>query len=79
MDQVAKMQLLPQDKFKDITPVKETIKEFEIKTKSLRIYLIKDEPGHLIILAGKKNNQRGDIKEFRSIKKRYIEFKTKMK
>src|SRR4051812_42788988 len=53
MDQVASMQLLPVHKFKDITPRKEIVKEFEIKTPDLRIYLIKEE-GHVIILGGKK-------------------------
>ena len=57
MNQVANLQRLPVQKFRDITPRKETVKEFEIKTSDLRIYLIKEE-GHIIILSGKKNTQR---------------------
>jgi predicted XRE-type DNA-binding protein len=61
MDQVANLQRLPVQKFRDITPTKETVKEFEIKTPDLRIYLIK-EKGHIIILGGKKNTEGDDIK-----------------
>lgn len=74
MDQIANMQLLPVQKFRDITPKKETVKEFEIKTPGLRIYLIKEE-GHIVILGGKKNTQGDDIKRFRSIKQRYLQSK----
>ena len=74
MDQVANMQLLPANKFRDITPTKDAVKEFEIKTPDLRIYLIK-ELGHIIILGGKKNTQADDIKKFRSIKQRYLQSK----
>lgn len=74
MEQVANKQLLPVQKFRDITPRKETVKEFEIKTKSLRIYMIKEE-GHIVILGGKKNSQGDDIGKFRAIKKRYLQSK----
>ena len=74
MNQVSNLQRLPVQKFRDITPGKETVKEFEIKTNDLRIYLIKEE-GHIIILAGKKNTQSEDIRQFRSIKLRYLQSK----
>lgn len=74
MNQVANLQRLPVQKFRDITPRKETVKEFEIKTSDLRIYLIKEE-GHIIILSGKKNTQSEDIKKFRAIKQRYLQSK----
>lgn len=74
MDQLANMQLLPVQKFRDVTPRKERVKEFEIKTPDLRIYLIKEE-GHIIILGGKKNTQSEDIRKFRSIKQQYIQSK----
>jgi putative component of toxin-antitoxin plasmid stabilization module len=74
MTRVANGELLPHTKFKDITPKGEKIKEFEIKKGDLRIYLIKEE-GHVIILGGKKNSQKEDIRKFRSIKKRYLESK----
>jgi putative component of toxin-antitoxin plasmid stabilization module len=74
MDQIANLQLLPQGKFKDITPKNDPVKEYEIKKNELRIYLIKSD-GHIIILGGKKGNQKKDIARFRSIKKEYIESK----
>src|SRR5688572_18894467 len=49
MSQVADLKLLPVEKFRDITPVKETVKEFEIKKGDLRVYLIKEE-GHIVII-----------------------------
>jgi hypothetical protein len=79
MDQVANMKLLPQDKFKEITPAKESVKEYEVKSRNLRAYPIKDEGGHMIILAGKKNTKRSDINEFQSIKKQYLEYKNATK
>lgn len=74
MDQIANMKLLPVQKFRDITPKKETVREFEIKAPDLRIYLIKEE-GHIVILGGKKNTQGDDIQKFRSIKQRYLQSK----
>jgi putative component of toxin-antitoxin plasmid stabilization module len=74
MDQVANLKRLPEKKFRDITPAKETVKEFEIKKGDLRIYLIKED-GHIVIIGGKKNTQHEDIRQFRSIKKRYLDSK----
>jgi putative component of toxin-antitoxin plasmid stabilization module len=74
MNQVADLKRLPKDKFRDITPKKETIKEFEIKKGDLRVYLIKEE-GHIVILGGKKGTQDEDIREFQSVKRRYLQSK----
>ena len=74
MNQVANLQRLPVEKFRDITAAKEVVKEFEIKTGDLRIYLIKEDE-HIVILGGKKNTQSDDIKRFRSLKKRYLQSK----
>lgn len=74
MNQVANLERLPVEKFRDITPSKEIIKEFEIKAGDLRIYLIKEDE-HIVILGGKKNTQPDDIKRFRSAKKRYLQSK----
>lgn len=74
MNQVAQMKRLPKEKFKDITPTKETVKEFEIKKGDLRVYVIKEQ-GHIVVLGGKKSTQDEDIKQFRSIKKRYLDSK----
>lgn len=74
MNQVAQMRRLPKEKFRDITPAREAVKEFEIKKGDIRIYVIKDD-GHIVVLAGKKGSQDEDIKLFRSIKKRYMDSK----
>jgi putative component of toxin-antitoxin plasmid stabilization module len=68
------MNRLPKEKFRDITPQKQQVKEFEIKKGDLRVYLIKEQ-GHIVILGGKKGLQNEDVKQFRSIKQRYLESK----
>lgn len=74
MNQVAQMKRLPRQKFRDITPKKELIKEFEIKKGDIRVYIIKEQ-GHIVVLGGKKSAQDEDIKQFRSIKNRYLNSK----
>jgi len=63
------------NKKKDITPDKAHIKEYEYRTKHLRIYAIKQKDGKIIILGGFKNRQKRDIRKFRQIKKQLIELK----
>lgn len=72
MDFVANNRTLPKTKFRDITPKKENVKEYEFKTKHLRIYAIHKPGGKIIVLGGFKNNQKSDINLFRSIKKQYL-------
>ena len=76
MEEVAQMRRLPREKFRDITPAKESIKEFEIKKGDLRVYVIKED-GHIVVLGGKKGDQDEDIKQLRSIKRRYLDSKKK--
>jgi len=73
MEDVANGRSLPVNKFKDITPTKELVKEYEFKSKNLRVYAIKKENGKIIILGGYKNKQKKDIRKFRSIKRRFLE------
>lgn len=75
MNEVANRKSLPKEKFRDITPDKESVKEYEFKKGDLRVYAIKDAAGHIVILGGKKNSQKRDIKSFRSIKHRYLRSK----
>ena len=47
---------------------------WEIKTKNLRLYLIHLKPlGKVILLGGKKNNQKQDLRQYRSLKVELIE------
>jgi len=68
-------QNLPSEKKKDITPENEDIKEYEYRTKHLRIYAIKKKGGKIIILGGFKNRQKKDIKRFRNIKNQLVNSK----
>ncbi len=70
MQQVSDLKQLPINKHRDITPKNESVKEYEFKSKHLRIYTIHDKKnGRIIVLAGKKTTQKLDIKKFRAIKK----------
>lgn len=69
---------LPSEKKKDITPKCEFVKEYEFRSKNLRIYAIKQANGKLIILGGLKKNQSKDIAKFRLIKNRYLIFYKKL-
>ncbi|MBK9985379.1 MAG: hypothetical protein IPP15_24070 [Saprospiraceae bacterium] len=64
--------LLPETKFKNITPVKESVNEYEFKSKHLRVYAIQKTGGKIIVLGGFKNSQKRDIISFRAIKKAYL-------
>ncbi len=77
MERIADGESMPADKFKDITPSNESVKEYEIKTKNLRVYLTKTEDGKIVIIGGKKNTQKSDLRKFRSLKKQYIQSTTK--
>ena len=73
MDQVAQLKMLPQTKFKDITPKKESVKEYEFKTKHLRVYVFHmEKTGKIVAYGGYKNSQKDDIPKFRSYKSRYL-------
>lgn len=73
MDLVANGQSLPSNKFKDITPVKSDIKEYEFKSKHLRIYCIHlKKTGKIVACCGYKNQQKNDIKKFRSTKNIFV-------
>lgn len=73
MDFVANNCPLPHTKFKDLTPDKELIKEYEFKSKHLRVYAVHVKTiGKIIVLCGYKNNQKKDLVEFRSLKKQLL-------
>lgn len=62
---------LPDTKFKDVTPQGQSVKEYEFKSKHLRVYAIKKLNGKVIILGGLKTTQKADFKRFRSLKEQY--------
>ncbi|WP_291564014.1 hypothetical protein [Bacteroides sp.] len=70
MDQVANLRSLPQTKFHFYDKAKGGYREFEFKSKHLRVYGIVIDEGKLVILGGTKANQDNDTAIFRRIKKR---------
>ncbi|WP_343671699.1 hypothetical protein [Chitinophaga sp.] len=73
MDYCSNGGTLPHTKMKDITPHGETIKEYEFKSKHIRVYGIQQPGGKLIIFCGYKNSQPSDIVRFRSLKRKFME------
>lgn len=73
MEEASINNTLPEKKFKDITPAKETVKEYEFRSKNLRVYAIKKENGKIVIFGGYKNRQKKEMRKFRAIKKEYLE------
>lgn len=74
MEWVANSNPLPKTKFRNITPKKQIVKEYEFKTKHLRLYVIHIvNTGKVIVVCGCKNTQKSDIVKFRSLKKQFLE------
>lgn len=72
LHEIADLKSLPHTKFRDITPKNAVIKEYEIKTHHLRVYLFHEKnTGRIIVCGGKKSSQKTDIKHFRHIIKEY--------
>ena len=72
MDQVANLKTLPKTKFHFYNKDKGGFREFEFKSKHLRVYGIAIKEGKLIVLGGTKANQNDDTTTFRRIKEEYI-------
>ena len=76
MNEVANNRTLPYTKFRDITPKKEKVKEYEFKEGDLRVYGISKYGGKIIILGGYKNKQKKDYRTFRSMKEQFLRQET---
>lgn len=72
MEEVANLRSLPRTKFRELKGVKDNIKEYEFKSKHLRVYAIKQPNCRLVVMGGYKNSQNEDINKFRALKKQYI-------
>ncbi len=77
MEEVANCRSLPVSKFRELRKVKGNIKEYEFKSKHIRVYAIKQPGGKLIVMCGYKNSQDRDIVKFRELKKEYLNFSSK--
>jgi hypothetical protein len=55
MQQVAELKTLPKEQFRELPNPKSEVKEYEIKTKHLRVYLFHQTyTGKIIVIGGKK-------------------------
>lgn len=72
MEYIANGQTLSEAKFRDVTPQGESVKEYEFKSKHLRVYAIKKLNSKIIVLGGLKTTQKSDFKRFRSLKAQYL-------
>ena len=72
IEYAANGQSLSETKFRDITPNGESVKEYEFKSKHLRVYAIKKPNGKIIVLGGLKTTQKADFRRFRSLKTQYL-------
>ena len=77
MQAVANLQTLPSTKFHFYDKKKGDFREFEFKSKHLRVYGITQPGGKIIITGGTKADQDKDQNTFRSIKNFYIGSLTK--
>lgn len=75
MNQVSNLKSVPRTKFHFYDQAKGEHREFEFKSKHLRIYGITQADGKVIITGGTKANQQKDETLFRKYKKDYINFK----
>lgn len=72
MQAVSDLQSLPETKFHPYSDGKDGVREYEFKTKHLRVYAIEQKGGKIIIIGGTKANQAKDQVEFRRLKNGYI-------
>ena len=82
MQDVADLKKLPKTKFHFYDNDKKKknqsgVREFEFKTKHLRIYGITQPNGKLVITGGTKANQKTDQNVFRKLKNLYLSAKNK--
>lgn len=62
----------PTNKLKELSGVTDGVKEYEYRSKHLRIYCIKSPNGKTVILGGLKSNQTRDLRAFRALKNQYL-------
>ena len=74
MQDVANLKSLPYAKFHFYDKGKNGVREFEFKSRHLRVYGITRPNGKLIIMGGTKANQTSEHREFRRIKEQYLSY-----
>jgi hypothetical protein len=70
---------VPETKFKVLKGCNDEYTEYEAKTKDLRVYFFKEpDTGRIIVIGGLKSTQREDLRQFRNIKRQYLQLKLKL-
>lgn len=75
MQEMGDLKLLPKTKCRNITPRKDSVKEYEIKTRNLRVYLFHlEKKGRIVVTMAKKKpkSQKKEIAGFRKIKREFL-------
>jgi len=76
MQLISECKSVPEEKHKDITPRNDPHKEYEIRTKNIRVYAFQDKKtGRIFVCGGKagSSDKRKSLAQLRSIKKRYFQ------
>lgn len=60
--------------FHPLSDGKDGIREYEFKSKHLRVYALAKPDGKIVVMGGKKKTQRKDINRFRELKKQIIKY-----
>lgn len=76
MNRVANNNAVPREKFHPLKGSKDSCREYEFKSKHLRVYLIEQSNGKIVVMGGTKTNQPKDIQQFRKIKQQYLKYLT---
>lgn len=74
MDDVANLRTPPGTRYHPYNDAKSEVREYEFKSKHLRVYAIEKPGGKIVIMGGTKANQPKDQSLFRKYKKQYIEY-----
>lgn len=72
MQSIADLRTLPRKKFHFYDGGENGVREFEFKSKNLRVYGITKPNGKIVITGGTKANQDKDSSIFRRLKNQYI-------
>ncbi len=83
MQDVADLKSLPKERFHFYDNFqkgkgKNNVREFEFKSKHLRVYGITKPNGKIIIMGGTKSSQKQEQSEFRKLKNQYLELLTQL-
>ena len=68
MQMVADLNPVPGTVYHPISDGKDGFREYEFKSKHLRVYAIAESGGKIVVMGGKKNMQKRDIRRFRELK-----------